>query len=133
MRNNLYQEMAQIFSHVSFGSESATIGQAVETGYSVRKKLGSTNLPPQPDYHDHYFKTFFETWSVGMVVFIMNPDLEIGIHNGFLTSVFKKFTKYNVVILTFFWKVILLGKKLLNSDFEVLKKTLIFPVGFNIC
>lgn len=105
--------MAHIFSHASFGAESATIGQAVETGYSVRKKLDSTNLPPQPphpDYHDHYFKTFFGTWSVGMVVFIVDPDLEIGIHNGSLTSVFKKFTKYSVVILTFFWKVILLGK-----------------------
>lgn len=52
--------MTHIFSRVSLGSESATIGQAVETGYSVRKKLVSTKLPPQPpqpDYHDHYFKT----------------------------------------------------------------------------
>lgn len=63
-----------MFSHVSFGSESAKIGQAVETGYSVRKKLGSTNLspqPPQPNYHDYYFKT----WSVGIEVFIKDPDL----------------------------------------------------------
>lgn len=100
--------MAHIFSHVSFGSESATIGQAVGTGYSVRKKLGSTNLPPQPpqpDYHDYYFKTFIGTWSVGMVVFIVDAN-EIGIH----TSVFKKFTEYSVVILTLFWKVNLLGK-----------------------
>lgn len=36
-----------------------------------------------------------------MVDFIVDPDLEIGIHNVFLTSVFKKFTKYSVVILTF--------------------------------
>lgn len=74
MRNKLYQEMAHIFSHVSFDSESATIGQAVETEYSVRKKLGSTNpppQPPQPNYHDYYFKT----WSVGIVVFIKDPDL----------------------------------------------------------
>lgn len=69
-----------------------------------------------------------------MVVFKVDPDLEIGIHNGFLISVFKKFTKYSVVILTFFFfESNLIGKKLLSSGFEVLKKTLIFPVGFNIC
>lgn len=64
-----------------------------------------------------------------MVVFIVDPDLEIGIH----TSVFKKFTEYSVVILTLILESNLIGKKLINSGFEVLKKTLIFPVGFNIC